>query len=92
VSTEIDAANGPGRIAADYQATIGQIVSDFRPYLTAEFTRSNEYFSNNNRNYRVGTEYNGIPNLKLETGTGYYNGAPYGYGKITYSFDTDKKP
>jgi hypothetical protein len=90
ISTEIDAANGPGRFAADYQASIGQAIGDFRPYLSAEFTRPNEYFSNNNHNYRGGIEYNGISNVKLETGTGYYNGAPYGYGKITWSFGGSK--
>ncbi len=89
ISTEIDAANGPGRYAADYQANIGQTIGDLRPYLSAEFTRPNEYFSNNNHNYRAGMEYNGIPNLKLESGTGWYNGSPYGYIKGTFSFNTD---
>jgi hypothetical protein len=91
VSIETDAANGPGRFAADYQANIGQVMGDFRSYLSAEFTRQNEYFSNNNHNYRAGVEYNGIQNIKIETGTGYYNGAPYGYGKLTVAFDTGAK-
>lgn len=76
-------------IAPDINLDVGQVfLKDFRVHATAEFGKQYDEFTGSPNNYRLGLQYNGIKSIQIETGTAYYNSAPYGYGKITYSFDT----
>jgi|GEM_PF-6645529 type 1 fimbria pilin len=76
-------------VAPDINIDVGQVfLKDFRVHSTSEFGKQYDEFTGSPNNYRVGLQYNGVSSTQFEMGTGYYNRAPYGYGKITYTFDT----
>ena len=74
-------------VSPDVNLDVGQAFKDFRVHGSAEFCKQYDEFSSS-PNYRLGLQYNGIRSVQFEAGAAYYNGAPYGYGRATYSFDT----
>jgi len=91
VSVEMDTDLQARYFSPDFQANVGQVKGDYRFYGVAEFGHETPFFPNNNNHYRLGVEFNQFPNLKIETGLGLYAGSGFSYGKVTYSFDTEKK-
>ena len=91
ISAELDGTKNGQHGATDYQGNIGQVIGQFRPYMSFEHTHESVYFPNSNKNYRVGMEYNPLSFLKVEFGSGFYKSTTFGYGKLTISFDTGAK-
>jgi hypothetical protein len=90
VSLEMDSDLQSRHLAPDFQANIGQALGVYRPFLSMEKTHETQFFPNSENVYRLGVEFNAIPDWKLESGLALYSGSGFSYMKATYSFDTAK--
>lgn len=94
LSTELDATVGSSfqapHYSPDIQLNLGQSFDIYRIYTNIEHTNESSSFPNSTDNYRIGLENNYFSWVKLDTGFGFYKSSTFVYGKMSFTYDSDK--